>query len=56
MEEEEFSYVTLDRGGDEKPRINGVFYYYKNGSPTWGAIPFIKANCRIIEEQAEGRT
>jgi len=29
MEEEEFSYVALDRGGYEKPRINGVFYYYK---------------------------
>jgi hypothetical protein len=34
MEEEEFDHVTLDRGGDEKPRINGVFCFHKHGSPS----------------------
>jgi len=50
MEEEEFDHVTLDRGGDEKPRINGVFCFLKKRLPLRGAVPFIKANCRIIEE------
>jgi len=51
MEEEEFGHVTLDRGGDEKPRINGVFCFHKKAAPLFrGAIPFIKANCRNSEE------
>ena len=50
MEEEEFDHVTLDRGGDEKPRINGVFCFHKKRLPFRGAISFIKANCGIIED------
>ena len=27
MEEEEFDHITLDRGGDKKPRFTGFFVY-----------------------------
>jgi len=37
MEEEEFYHVTLDRGGDEKPRINGVFCFNKKRLPLPGS-------------------
>ena len=37
MEEEGFDHVTLDRGGDEKPRIDGVFCIHKKRLPQKGS-------------------
>jgi len=34
----------------KNPVKTGFFVSIKSGSPYRGAIPFIKANCRIIEE------
>ena len=37
MEEERFGHIALDRGGDEKPRINGVFCFHKKRLPLQGS-------------------
>ena len=56
MEEEEFAILHSIKEEIKNPVYTGFFITIKNDSPKWGVIPFIKANCKSIEEQAAGRT